>query len=120
MPGVSILKPLMNVDDNLASNLATYFELDYPQFEILFCVQDSTDPVIAVVQELLAKYPDVDARLFVGGRNVGINPKINNMQQGYEVAKHDLILVSDAGIRSEFGAQMMAVNWQVFLTTSFI
>ena len=33
---------------------------------------------------------------------MGINPKINNMIQGYEVAKYDFILISDAGLKSNF------------------
>lgn len=36
------------------------------QFEILFCVQDKNDPAITVVDKLMEKYPNVDARLFVG------------------------------------------------------
>lgn len=99
LPGVSIIKPLMGVDDNLMENLDTFFTLDYPEYEILFCVQDNTDPVITLVQNLIEKYPLVDAKLYTGGKNVGINPKINNMMQGYDVAKYDLLLISDAGIK---------------------
>lgn len=29
---------------------------------------------------------------------VGVNPKINNMQPGYLAAKHELVLVSDSGL----------------------
>lgn len=71
------------------------------QFEILFCVQDSKDAAIIYVNRLLEKYPQVDARLFVGGIKVGVNPKINNMQPAYLASKYELVLVSDAGIRSK-------------------
>lgn len=53
------------------------------------------------VKRLIEKYPQVDAKLFIGGLKVGVNPKINNMQPAYLAAKHELILISDSGIRSK-------------------
>lgn len=92
----------MGVDDNLFENLETFFQIDYPTYEILFCVQDNADPAIVLVKRLLEKYPNVDAKLFTGGKVVGINPKINNMIQGYDAAKYGLLLISDAGLRSNY------------------
>ncbi|XP_077479241.1 ceramide glucosyltransferase isoform X1 [Stigmatopora argus] len=97
--GVSLLKPLKGVDPNLISNLETFFTLDYPKYEVLMCVQDADDPAVDVCKKLLAKYPNVDARLFVGGKKVGINPKINNLMPGYEGAKYGLVWICDSGIR---------------------
>ncbi|XP_045604183.1 ceramide glucosyltransferase [Procambarus clarkii] len=98
--GVSILKPLVGtpMDPNLMTNLETFFNLNYPKFELLFCVQEEGDPSIMIVQQLMKKHPHVDASFFTGGLEVGVNPKINNMQPGYLAAKHELLLVSDSGL----------------------
>lgn len=99
LPGVSILKPLMGVDPNLQHNLETFFTMDYPLYELLFCVEDKHDPAIKLVEQLLEKYPQIDAQLFVGGSDVGVNPKINNIHPGYMAAKYDFVMISDSGIK---------------------
>lgn len=89
----------MGVDPNLSQNLETFFTMQYPSFELLFCIEDKEDPAVVIVQHLIEKYPKVDAQLFLGGTDVGVNPKINNLNAGYEHAKYELILISDSGIR---------------------
>lgn len=89
----------MGVDPNLSQNLETFFTMQYPSFELLFCIEDKEDAAVEVVQKLIDKYPKIDAQLFLGGTDVGVNPKINNMNAGYENAKYELVMISDSGIR---------------------
>jgi ceramide glucosyltransferase len=95
---VSVLKPVKGVDPDLRNNLESFFYLDYPHFELLFCVPSHRDPACKVVEELIAKHPWVNARLFVQESNIGPNPKVNNLIRAYELASYDWVLVSDSNV----------------------
>lgn len=66
VPGVSIIRPLRGIDCNMYENLASSFQQDYPLFEVIFSVAQPNDPAIAVVKDLMKKFPDVDARIIIG------------------------------------------------------
>ncbi len=96
---VSILKPLKGADPGLEQNLRSFFDIDYPEYEILFSVADSNDPAVAIVRKLIAEIPNANAHLIVGDIELGPNPKVNNLAFTYGRAKHDWILISDSNIR---------------------
>ncbi|CAH8564189.1 unnamed protein product [Schistosoma intercalatum] len=99
-PGVSVVKPLMGVDDCLHENLKSHFTLDYPRFELLFCVQNENDPVISLLQSLCEQYPHVNSRLFIGGKDGVVNPMVHNMVPAYEAAKYNLVWVSTSRVKA--------------------
>jgi len=71
-PGVSVIKPLCGTDSLLLQNLETYFTLQYPKYELLFCIQDLEDSVsYAYVKSLVEKYPNIECKVFRGGLTVG-------------------------------------------------
>ncbi|KAJ3089725.1 hypothetical protein HK102_005661 [Quaeritorhiza haematococci] len=109
-PPVSILRPLKGVDCNLFENLASSFRQDYPRFEIIFSVASSKDPAIEVVQKLKAMYPHVDAKLIVGDREVGVNPKVNNLMRSYESAKYDIVWILDSNVYVDSGCLGRSVD----------
>ncbi|CAH0383655.1 unnamed protein product [Bemisia tabaci] len=109
-PGVTILKPLTGVDPNLFSNLESFFTMEYPTYELMFCIEEESDPAIMIVKKLIEKYPNVDSKIFIGGANVGVNPKINNIITGYQAAKHELFLISDSSIRMKEDTLMDMVH----------
>ncbi|KAF9086941.1 hypothetical protein BGX23_008487 [Mortierella sp. AD031] len=91
-------------------NLASSFCQDYPRFEIIFSVAHPSDPAIDVAHDLMKKYPNVDARLIIGERNVGINPKINNMVRSYESAKYDILWIQDSNVYVDPGCMGRSVD----------
>ncbi|MBD3401897.1 glycosyltransferase [candidate division GN15 bacterium] len=98
-PPITVFKPLKGLDDQLEDNLRSFFELDYPEYELLFGVADTDDPAIDVVQKLRRVYPMVHARLVVDPGQIGLNPKVNNLHNMYPFARHDYFVISDSNVR---------------------
>jgi ceramide glucosyltransferase len=99
-PPVTIFKPLKGLDEDLESNLRSFFELDYPVYQLLFGVADPDDPAVDVVRRLIAAFPDRDASLVVGNPVFGLNPKVENLAAMERLRKHDVILISDSNVRA--------------------
>lgn len=96
---ISILKPLAGLDLNLESNLRTFFEQDYPVFEILFAVRNEEDPAVPVVRQLQLEYPKVSSRLVITGEPPYPNAKVYSLDRMLSVAANDLVVMSDSDIR---------------------
>jgi ceramide glucosyltransferase len=97
-PPVTLVRPLRGVDNFADETLGSSFALDYPDYELIFCVAESDDPVIAVVERLIAAYPQIRARLLIGQEHVNANPKLNNLVKGWDAALHDWIIVADSNV----------------------
>ncbi|RKG90651.1 glycosyltransferase [Corallococcus terminator] len=97
-PGLSILKPLCGVDDDLEANLEQFARLDYPHYEVLLGVKDVRDPAWAVAKAAQAKWPHVMKVVLQEGEP-GLNPKVNQLVTLSAEAKHDLWVVSDSNTR---------------------
>lgn len=98
-PPVTIFKPLKGLDEGLEANLRSFFQLDYPTYQLLFCVAGADDPAIEVVKALMAEFPDHDAELIIGCSAFGLNPKVESLAMMERSRRHDLILISDSNVR---------------------
>jgi ceramide glucosyltransferase len=96
---ISILKPLAGLDDGLEANLRTFFAQDYPVFEILFAVRESSDPAVGVVEGLQREYPHVPTRLITTGEPPYPNAKVYSLDLMLAAAAYDLVVMSDSDIR---------------------
>jgi hopanoid biosynthesis associated glycosyl transferase protein HpnI len=98
-PPISILKPLHGFEEGLERNLRTFFEQDYPYFEILFAVREKEDPAVPVVEKLCAEYPHVKTALIVTGQPPYPNAKVFSLDKMAAAATYDILVMSDSDIR---------------------
>lgn len=96
---ISVLKPLAGLDEGLEQNLRSFFELDYPEFELLFAVSSPDDPAIAVVEKSRQEHPHVAARLIVTGEPPYPNAKVYSLDRMLAEARNELLVMSDSDIR---------------------
>ncbi|HEY2527418.1 MAG TPA: ceramide glucosyltransferase [Xanthobacteraceae bacterium] len=97
-PSISLVRPLCGIDNYATDTLRSTFVLDYPRYQILFCVASAKDPVVPLVRSLMAEHAGVDARLLVGDERLSTNPKLNNVLKGWRAAKHDWIIIADSNV----------------------
>jgi ceramide glucosyltransferase len=99
-PAITLLKPLKGCDATTAESFQSWFDQNYPgQIQILFGIAEAGDPVCPIVRKLIEKNPGRDAQLIVCTESLGANGKVSTLIQLERLAKHPLILVSDADVR---------------------
>jgi ceramide glucosyltransferase len=97
-PAVSLVRPVCGIENHVEETLASGFTLDYPRYEIVFCVASAQDPVVPTVRRLMAAHPGVPARLLVGNEKISDNPKLNNLCKGWRAAAHDWVVLADSNV----------------------
>jgi ceramide glucosyltransferase len=99
-PRVSILRPLAGIDDELADNLASLADLDYPDYEILIGVASRDDAAFMVARRFVAQVGPAKARLFLTDPDQATNPKVAQLLTLERAATGDVLLVSDSNVRA--------------------
>ncbi|MGB4705484.1 MAG: glycosyltransferase [Candidatus Saccharicenans sp.] len=102
-PPVSILKPIRGIDDDLETNLESFYRLDYPRYEILFAVDDWQDEAVEIIRKLSDRYPGIRTRILAPGHNSMENPKIHKLDVMEKQSYGRLLWVTDANVRVETG-----------------
>ena len=101
LPPVSLLKPLHGTEPGMERNLETFFEQDYPDFELLFCARQESDKGLQLARRVGARYPAVRAEYVTCGEPIPRfhNAKVFSLEKLDSVASHDNYVTSDADVR---------------------
>ena len=95
---VTIIRPVCGVDNYCAETLRTSFMLDYARYDIIFCAASAKDPVVPLVEKLIAEHASVPARLLIGDQRISQNPKLNNICKGWEAATGEWVIIADSNV----------------------
>lgn len=98
LPPITLFKPVRGANPHLRANLESFFQQDYPDYQILFGVADDQDPAIPVIEDLMATYANHDCALVVGWVDEVSNPKVATLLPMEDRAKHDLWVITDSDI----------------------
>ncbi len=98
LPPVSVLKPLRGLDPNTFEAFVSQASQNYPEFELLFGVADSADPVILEVRRLQALFPSVSIRLLTGSEPLA-NGKVGVLANLAKHARHPVWVINDSDIK---------------------
>ncbi len=96
---VTLLKPLAGDEDDLAGNLATFGEISWPDYEIIFGAASETDAAVPVARAFIASHPNVKAKLVLTDRGAATNPKVAQLLGMLPHAAGEVIVISDANTR---------------------
>ncbi|ESY47921.1 ceramide glucosyltransferase [Mesorhizobium sp. RSR380A] len=97
-PPVSIVVPSRGVEPFTQETLQRAFSLDWPRYELIFCVAHADDPVVKLINRAIVLFPNVPARLLIGDDRVSSNPKLNNCVKGWEAARNHWVILADSNV----------------------
>ncbi len=102
-PPISNLKPVRGLDPDAYENFASFCRQDYPEYELIFCVTDQTDPSVPVIQKLMRDFPERQIRLLYNAGHTAINDKVAKLRLMEREAQYDHLVINDSDVRVDSG-----------------
>ena len=92
-PFCSIIVPCRGLDEGLSANLSALFSQNFPQFEVIFVVDDKNDESVKVIEHIMS-VTAANTKLIVAGKAANEGQKVHNLCRAVlEIAEKSKVLV---------------------------
>lgn len=95
---VSILKPVKNADSHFENNIKSFYEQDYPDFEILFGLETVNETEVEIINRVAKLYPQIKTTIVYTGTDKELNPKVDNLVKMERFATGTHYWIADANV----------------------
>ena len=101
-PRVSIIKPVYGLDESALDNFRSFCQQDYSHdYEIIFCLENQTDPAVPLIERVIEEYPEQNIRLvFSNPQDSRSFGKIKNMIAGFSESQYEVVIFSDSDVHA--------------------
>lgn len=97
-PSVTLMKPVHGDEPRLEDALESFFQQDYPSYQIIFGLHKEDDTALPVIRRLQQRYPHHDVTIIINDALHGPNRKVSNLINMYPSCRHDILIISDSDI----------------------
>ena len=80
-PFVTVIAPCRGMDFGLADNLRALLEQNYPDYEVIFVVDDASDPAVTVMSDLLNRKNICESKLIIADKAKDCSQKNENLRE---------------------------------------
>lgn len=99
LPPVTIFKPVHGMEERLEENLESFFQQDYPDYEIIIGARSGDDPAIRLAENIRRRYPEVKSRIVISGPPEWPNAKVFTLDKMIALSRNDFFITSDSDVR---------------------
>ncbi len=121
-PFVSIIAPCRGLDNDLHENLSALFKQNYPNYEVIFVVDDSNDEAAKLIN---SKFQISNSRLIVANKTTDSSQKVENLREAVLHVSNDskvfAFVDSDARVNENWLRNLVAPleDEQIGCTTGY-
>jgi ceramide glucosyltransferase len=99
LPPVTIFKPVHGMEEQLAANLESFFQQDYPDYEVIFGARDADNPAAKIAEEIRARYPRIPSRMIISGPPEWPNAKVFSLDKMIAASSRSHFIISDSDVQ---------------------